>query len=95
MIELYVVLVYDIKTDEDGPRILNKTFKICKRYLNHIQNSVFEGELSKTQIMNLKYELDAVIRKDVDSIILFKSRSNRWLEKEMWGIVEDQTSNFL
>ena len=95
MIELYVVLVYDIKTDEDGPRILNKTFKICKRYLNHIQNSVFEGEHSKTQIMNLKYELDAVIRKDVDSIILFKSRSNRWLEKEMWGIVEDQTSNFL
>lgn len=95
MINLYVVLVYDIKTDEGGPKVLNKTFKICKRYLNHIQNSVFEGELSNTQILKLKYELESVIRKDIDSIIIFKSRNNKWMEKEMWGIVEDQTSNFL
>ena len=92
---MYVVLVYDIKTDEGGPKVLNKTFKICKRYLNHIQNSVFEGELSNTQILKLKYELESVIRKDIDSIIIFKSRNNKWMEKEMWGIVEDQTSNFL
>ena len=95
MIRLYVVLVYDIKTDEGGPKVLNKTFKICKRYLNHIQNSVFEGELSNTQILKLKYELESVIRKDIDSVIIFKSRNNKWMEKEMWGIVEDQTSNFL
>ena len=92
---MYVVLVYDIKTDEGGPKVLNKTFKICKRYLNHIQNSVFEGELSNTQILKLKYELESVIRKDIDSVIIFKSRNNKWMEKEMWGIVEDQTSNFL
>lgn len=92
---MYVVLVYDIKTDDGGPKILNRTFKICKKYLNHIQNSVFEGELSNTQILKLKYELESVIRKDIDSIIIFKSRNNKWMEKEMWGIVEDQTSNFL
>lgn len=92
---MYVVLVYDIKTDDGGPKILNRTFKICKKYLNHIQNSVFEGELSNTQILKLKYELESVIRKDIDSIIIFKSRNNKWMEKEMWGIVEDKTSNFL
>ena len=81
MIRLYVVLVYDIKTDEGGPKVLNKTFKICKRYLNHIQNSVFEGELSNTQILKLKYELESVIRKDIDSIIIFKSRNNKWIRK--------------
>lgn len=92
---MYVVLVYDIKSDDGGQRVLSKTFKICKRYLSHIQNSVFEGELSNSQIVKLQYELNGIIRKDRDSIILFKSRSERWLEKEMWGVQEDRTSNFI
>ena len=43
---MYIILVYDIKSDDGGQKVLSKTFKICKRYLSHIQNSVFEGELS-------------------------------------------------
>ena len=92
---MYVILVYDIKTDEGGQRVLNRTFKTCKKYLCHIQNSVFEGELSESQIIKLKYELDSIIRKDIDSIILFKSRNERWLNKEMWGVKEDKASNFI
>ena len=48
--QMYVILVYDIKTDNGGQKVLNRTFKICKKYLCHIQNSVFEGELSEDQI---------------------------------------------
>lgn len=92
---MYVILVYDIKTDDYGQKILNKTFKTCKKYLSHIQNSVFEGELSESQILKLKYELNDIIREDVDSVILFKSRSNKWLKKEMWGVQEDKNSNFI
>jgi CRISPR-associated protein Cas2 len=92
---MYVVLVYDIKTDEGGQKILSKTFKTCKRYLSHIQNSVFEGELSNSQIVKLEYELKDIIRQSKDSIIIFKSRNERWLEKEMWGLKEDKTSNFI
>lgn len=68
---MYVILVYDIKTDENGQKVLNKTFKICKKYLSHIQNSVFEGDLLLSQITKLKYELESIIRKDKDSIIIF------------------------
>lgn len=93
--DMYVILVYDIKSDEGGQRVLSKTFKTCKKYLSHIQNSVFEGELSNSQIVKLQYELNDIIRRDKDSIILFKSRSNKWLEKEMWGIDIDKTSNFI
>lgn len=93
--EMYVILVYDIKSDDGGQRVLNKTFKICKKYLCHIQNSVFEGELSEAQIIKLNYELKKVVRTDVDSIILFKSRNERWLNKEMWAKQEDKTSNFI
>ena len=76
-------------------KVLSKTFKTCKKYLSHIQNSVFEGELSNSQIVKLQYELNGIIRRDRDSIILFKSRNERWLEKDMWGVQEDKTSNFI
>lgn len=72
-----------------------KVFKICKKYLTHIQNSVFEGNLSKPNSLALKKELDAYVRKDKDSVILFHTREERWMKKEFLGIVDDKTSNFL
>ena len=55
---MYVILVYDIKLDTGGARVLRNIFKICKRYLTHVQNSVFEGELSVSSVKKLQYELD-------------------------------------
>lgn len=37
--------VLEIEDMDIPPSITNQ--KICKKYLTHIQNSVFEGELSK------------------------------------------------
>lgn len=95
--KMYVILVYDINLDEkEGQKVLRKVFKTCKKYLVHIQNSVFEGELLESQAIKLKTELDKNIRKDKDSVILFKSRNQRWLEKEFWGKIEDdKTDNFI
>lgn len=94
---MYVILVYDINLEEkEGQRVLRKVFKTCKQYLVHIQNSVFEGELLESQLLKLEKELDRYIRSDMDSVILFKSRSQKWLEKEFLGKKEDdKTSNFL
>ena len=94
---MYVILVYDINLeDKEGQKVLRNVFKTCKKYLVHIQNSVFEGELLESQAIKLKSELDRYIREDKDSVILFKSRSSRWLEKECLGKIEDdKTDNFL
>ena len=94
---MYVILVYDINLEEkEGQRVLRKVFKTCKQYLVHIQNSVFEGELLESQLLKLQKELDKYIRNDLDSVILFKSRNQKWLEKEFLGKVEDdKTSKFL
>ncbi len=91
---MYVVLVYDISGDENGQKVLGKVFKTCKKYLTHIQNSVFEGEITEAQIVKLNAELNKLIRKDFDSMIIFKSRSEKWLDKEFWGKKNDALSNF-
>ena len=94
---MYVILGYDINLeDKEGQKVLRRVFKTCKKYLVHIQNSVFEGELLESQALKLKAELNRWIREDKDSVIFFKSRSQRWLEKEFWGKIEDDvTDNFL
>lgn len=93
---MYVILVYDINLeDKEGQKVLRNVYKICKKYLVHIQNSVFEGELLESQLMKLKTELKMYIRDDKDSIIVFKSRNQRWMEKIFFGKIEDEvTDNF-
>lgn len=73
----------------------SRIFKICKKYLTHIQNSVFEGELSKGQLAQLQKELKEYIDKELDSVIIFKSRQEKWLDKEFWGRKDDLTSFIL
>lgn len=92
---MYVILVYDIICDEKGRKILPKVFKICKKYLVHIQNSVFEGNLSKANSLALQKELDVYIRKDKDSVIMFHTHEERWMNKDFLGKTDDKTSNFL
>lgn len=92
---MYIILVYDIMMDDKGKKILPKVYKLCKRYLSHIQNSVFEGELTEAQILSLERELKHLIRQDDDSLIVFKARHEKWLEKEFWGKEDDNTSMFL
>ncbi|MDD4290621.1 MAG: CRISPR-associated endonuclease Cas2 [Clostridia bacterium] len=91
---MYVILLYDITIDDGGPRVLRNVFKIAKRYLSHIQNSVFEGELDSAQLLALKHELNQWLRAD-DSCIIFRSRSPKWLDKEFLTEYKDQTSNFV
>ena len=92
---MYIVLVYDVSQEENGARRWSRIFKICKKYLTHFQNSVFEGELSKGQLAQLQKELKEYIDKELDSVIIFKSRQEKWLDKEFWGRKDDLTSFIL
>lgn len=91
---MYIILIYDIITDKSSPRVSRNIFKTCKKYLTNIQKSVFEGNLTELEYMKLKSELNIFIRKNKDSIIVFRSRNERWLEKEFLGKEDEKTSNF-
>lgn len=76
---MYVILVYDIEEKRVG-----KMLKLCRRYLHWIQNSVFEGELTEVKLRELKYHASQIMQ-DKDSLIIFSSRDQKWLEKEIVG----------
>lgn len=92
---MYVILIYDIKQVNNFSRVQKKVFNICKKYLYHIQNSVFEGELSKSQLIKLKLELKKYIRLNHDSVIIFMSRNNRWMIKEVLTNQKNENHQFI
>lgn len=87
---MHVILVYDMDTKRVG-----KMLKLCRRYLNWIQNSVFEGQISVAALKQLESEAKEIMDLEKDSLILFKSREVRWLEKEIIGQERNDLSNIL
>ena len=87
---MYVILVYDMDQKRVG-----KMLKLCRRYLNWIQNSVFEGELTDVKLKELLHAAKRIMNEETDSIIVFKSRQEKWLEKMVVGREKNKIDNIL
>lgn len=87
---MYIILVYDI-----GEKRVGKMLKLCRKYLNWIQNSVFEGELSDAKLTELKLKAARIMDPDSDSLIIFKTRQEKWLDKEIIGVERSDIDNFI
>ena len=87
---MYIILVYDV-----GEKRVGKMLKLCRRYLNWIQNSVFEGELTPSGLAALKAEVQKLMEEAEDSVIIFRSRETRWLDKQILGLEKGETDVFL
>ena len=87
---MYVILVYDM-----GQERVGRMLKLCRRYLNWIQNSVFEGEITEVKLRELLAHARKFIDERTDSILIFKSRDQKWLEKEVVGLERNPLDTFL
>jgi CRISPR-associated protein Cas2 len=87
---MYVILVYDMDQKRVG-----KMLKLCRRYLNWIQNSVFEGELTEVKLKELILEAKEIMKIETDSLIIFSSRQEKWLEKQVIGKEKNEIDNIL
>lgn len=93
---MWIILVYDISTESrEGQKRLNKVRKIAKRYINHVQKSVFEGNITKSKLERLKSELLQVINKKEDSLIIYIFDDLVDYKREILTEEEDPTSNIL
>ncbi len=87
---MYIILVYDIEE--------NRVAKVCKylrQHLTWVQNSVFEGELTRAQLAKVKSGLLNIIDEDKDAVIIYTMRDEKWIDRETMGIDKNPTTNIL
>jgi CRISPR-associated protein Cas2 len=87
---MYIIAVYDV-----GEKRVGKMLKLCRQYLNWIQNSVFEGELTEVQVKELVYKAEQIMKIEEDSFIIFSSRDQKWMDKQIIGKEKNNLDNFL
>ena len=66
---MYAIIVYDIKVVR-----VNKVKGYLRKHLNWIQNSVFEGDVTQSELVAIKQGLKDIINKNEDSVIIFTAR---------------------
>lgn len=68
-----VLVTYDIAdTDGDGASRLRRVAEVCERYGQRVQLSVFECRLSPTRLTRLIGEVQDVIDRQRDSVIVYR-----------------------
>ncbi len=79
---MYIILFYDV-----GENRVSKIMKICREYLVHVQNSVFEGEITDGNLITLKQRIDRIIDKSYDSVIIyvFKFMDAKYVSRDIIG----------
>lgn len=82
-------MMYDV-----NQKRVAKMLKLGRRYLNWIQNSVFEGEIKEANLERLKREAKQIM-KETDSLIISKSRNEKWLQKEILGEEKSDIGNII
>lgn len=87
---MYVILVYDI-----GEKRVGKMLKLCRKYLNWIQNSVFEGEISEVKLKELTISAKSIMDIAEDSMIIFSNHTGYYMDKKIVGKERMKLDNFL
>lgn len=78
---MFVILVYDV-----GQKRVGKVLKICRKYLNWVQNSVLEGEITEAKLTKLKAELTKKMDTKMDSAIFYQLNSTKYTKREIIGL---------
>ena len=77
---MFVIVTYDVNVKRN-----NKVLKICRKYLVHVQKSVFEGNITEAKLRKLKLELKRTTKTDEDSVIIYRFDSLKYSSKEVLG----------
>lgn len=90
MIRMYMIVVYDVAVER-----LNRVRGVLRQYLNWVQNSAFEGELTTGSLEELVLKLKDVINEGEDSILFYSLSNPRWLKKRILGIEKSAPSTIV
>lgn len=86
---VYVVVVYDMQADRT--RLL---LNLLRKYLTHVQNSVFEGELTRGDLETLRNRIDAILEPD-ESAIVYELPAEKMVTRTVFGDDPTEDQRFL
>lgn len=75
----YVVVVYDVQADRTS-----KFLKYLRRYLIHVQNSVFEGDLTEGTLEGVEGTLESMLESG-ESVMVYRMASESYVERSVFG----------
>ena len=78
---------------DDGS--LDNSFKVCKKYLSHFQKSVFRGEITPSDMITFKKDLNKVLDKEEDFVCIIKLLNDSVFGEEVIGKVQNNTGEDL
>jgi len=87
---MYVILVYDIHTER-----VNSVRTFLKQFLNWVQNSVFEGELTDSEFMRVRAGLTERIDTSYDSVLIYRLSSNKYIDVVRIGLSKAEIETIL
>jgi len=87
---MYVLLVYDV-----NEKRVARALKICRGYLNWVQNSVFEGEITEGKLKELLLRLEKATKKSEDSVMVYKFDRKEAFEKQIIGQEKAPVDSFV
>lgn len=76
---VYVVVVYDVQAGRT-----QRFLKFLRQYLVHVQNSVFEGEVTEGDIEEIKHQLESMLEAD-ESVIVYRMSSEKYVTRTVYG----------
>lgn len=83
---MHILITYDVNTmTKEGARRLRRVADACKDYGQRVQNSVFECELTESQLLILKERVRGIIDTSVDSIRIYHLSKNYEKSIEVMG----------
>ncbi len=85
---MYIVVVYDVSVER-----VNKVKKFLRQHLHWVQNSVFEGEVTRAEFERIKAGLRELMDEDEDSIVIYKLRSMP--QREVMGVEKNPLEDII
>ncbi|APE95705.1 CRISPR-associated endonuclease Cas2 [Halodesulfurarchaeum formicicum] len=85
---MHVIVVYDVPADRT-----HVYRKLLRRRLEHLQQSVFFGELTEGQVTEMKNEIKNKLTPD-DAIVVFESTNPAHFDYSLFGSSDEPGSRF-
>ncbi|MBC7333385.1 MAG: CRISPR-associated endonuclease Cas2 [Actinobacteria bacterium] len=87
---MYVIMVYDV-----NEKRVAKVLKKSRQFLNWVQNSVLEGDITVAKFEKLKFGIKRIIDESEDSVIFYILRDTKYSSREIIGIKKGGEEIFL